>query len=138
MEISIDLEIPMGHRLLNYPGRCAHLHGHNYQITVSIEGNPNHLGLVVDYGELKDKVRHLLDQFDHSMILCDLDSMSKMPGRVVLINHNPSAENLASLWFNLLQDNAIRPKEVRVRETSKTEAIARGVDRNVRITEVRT
>lgn len=130
-----DIEVPMGHRLVNYKGRCAHPHGHNYLISVEIEGVPNSLGLVMDYSDLKYKVMTVLDQFDHSFILYDSDPLVQtMTGyRLILLNCNPSAENIASCLFNQFQDHQLQVRKVIVRETLKTSAIATAVDRGIRM-----
>lgn len=132
MRISVTAELSMGHRLLGYHGLCANLHGHNYEITVSVDGNADEMGLVVDYKELKRVLRGVLEPFDHAMVLVKTDPEREMllsNNKIVLLSVNPSAENLASLWFNLMFDAGYAPSEVRVRETRDSLAIATSVDR---------
>jgi 6-pyruvoyltetrahydropterin/6-carboxytetrahydropterin synthase len=135
MEVTVQREVPMGHRLYGYDGLCAFLHGHNYLFEVTIAGKPNDLGLVVDFKDLKNRLDEILVRFDHSMVLHEFDPSAKtlMAERVVLLTANPSAENLASLVFNALLDAGMPPTRVRVRETTDGWADATAVDRKVRI-----
>jgi len=141
MEISYTVEVPIGHRLSNYNGRCAHLHGHNYFFTVYVQGNVDGGGLVMDYSALK-KVMHdaILDKLDHAMVLFfgdpAVDAVRGLQSRMVTITVQPSAENLATLVYNMLRDREILVTKVVVCETSKSSAIADKTDRSVRIKEV--
>ena len=64
-----------GHRLLNYDGKCRHLHGHNGRIEVDIEARElDQLGMVLDFGVVKGVVRTWVDNnLDHRMLLCKHD-----------------------------------------------------------------
>jgi 6-pyruvoyltetrahydropterin/6-carboxytetrahydropterin synthase len=53
----------VGHR------KCEHLHGHNWRVGVTIEGEPDKRGLVVDFLELKKFVEDLCDKYDHRLLL---------------------------------------------------------------------
>ena len=137
MDISISIELCMGHRLYGYQGKCANLHGHNYNIEFWVNGNPSEdLGLVVDFGDLKSTIKGILDDFDHAMVLMDGDPfeehLKSEISKHVIINVNPSAENLSSLWYNLCRNEGVRVSKVVVRETSDSCAVAERVDRSVR------
>jgi len=73
------------HRLPNYEGQCANLHGHRWEVEVEIAGEiDSKTGMIVDFGILKSMVKEtFLDEFDHSY----------------LNNHslNPTVENLLRL-----------------------------------------
>ena len=44
-----------GHRLLNYNGKCAHLHGHNGKAVITVETPTlDALGMVVDFTKIKE------------------------------------------------------------------------------------
>ncbi len=49
--------------------KCEHLHGHNWRLSVTVEGEQNELGLVVDFLELKSIVGKICDTYDHRLIL---------------------------------------------------------------------
>ncbi len=50
-------------------GTCERLHGHNYQVTVSINGEVSSHGMVIDFRVLKQRLRHLCNQWDHQILL---------------------------------------------------------------------
>lgn len=50
--------------------RCEPLHGHNYRVSVSLEGALDEESwYVVDFSELKRIMRQLCDEIDHKMLL---------------------------------------------------------------------
>lgn len=77
------------HHLPNYDGDCHKLHGHTYQLDVTISGVVKADGFVLDFKKMKriisDKV---ISQFDHSYINEYIE--------------NPTAENIIIKIWNLL------------------------------------
>ncbi len=67
-------DIPMAHRAHAHPGHCAHLHGHNWAITLTFAcRETDSLGFVVDFGGLRF-VRDWIDQhLDHACVLSEND-----------------------------------------------------------------
>ena len=139
MDIAIKVEVPIGHRLYGYPGKCAHAHGHNYNIEFWINGNPDaELGLVMDFKDLKSHVDLLLDPFDHAMVLMDgdplEDALLTLRSKHIILNVNPSAENLCSLLFNQARDlEGLRVSKIVIQETSDSYATTDRVSRDVRV-----
>ncbi len=70
MTIARQFHWEMGHRLPFHTGGCANIHGHSYKLWVEIEGEVDDNGMLMDYGDMKDAVKPVLDRFDHSF-LCD-------------------------------------------------------------------
>src|SRR6185312_17415265 len=60
-----------GHRLLNYAGKCKHLHGHNGRAVVTLEAPAlDPLGMVLDFTEIKRVLGTWIDDaLDHRMLL---------------------------------------------------------------------
>ena len=61
--VSRQIDFCYGHRLLDYPGRCRHLHGHNGRAIISFESS--HLddgGMVLDFSEIKRVVSGWIDE----------------------------------------------------------------------------
>lgn len=52
-----------------YPGFREHLHGHNYRVSVDIEGALGPQGYVVDFGIVKKVARSICDRLDERTIL---------------------------------------------------------------------
>ena len=71
------------HNLYNYQGDCSRLHGHSYKLCVTVEGNIDKNGFVLDFGWVKDVVKkNIIDVYDHRY----LNDM---------FDFNPTAENMA-------------------------------------------
>lgn len=74
------------HKLEDYEGDCANLHGHQWNVEVEIDANVlDEQGMVVDFKEVKKVVK----QFDHGYIN-------------EMVDFNPTAENLAEYFVNEL------------------------------------
>jgi 6-pyruvoyltetrahydropterin/6-carboxytetrahydropterin synthase len=85
-------DISCGHRVHGHESVCAHLHGHNYRIYFTIEGQQDHLGRVIDFGVIKRLLCTWLDNtWDHKFLISDLDPW----GGVCPVPFNPTAENMA-------------------------------------------
>ena len=71
-------------------------HGHNYELVVKVTGEPDpETGFVYDMKELKDLVsREVLRKFDHKNLNLDTEEFQ---------NLNPTAENIATVIWNLLR-----------------------------------
>ena len=66
-EIFVKTHFSAAHRLVNYPGDCAHLHGHNWDVVVTLGVQElDELGLAVDFREVKQELGRLLDELDHT------------------------------------------------------------------------
>ena len=69
--VTREISFCYGHRLLDYSGKCRHLHGHNGRAVITLaaaELDP--LGMVLDFSRLKRVVGGWIDEaLDHKMIL---------------------------------------------------------------------
>jgi len=125
----------VSHRLVSsYSTKCQSIHGHSYLFEVSLESehlNPD--GMVMDFGELKDKLSHLFDSWDHSFMFYTKDPLAHhykamlevVPMRMVEVDYNPTAENMAYHIFRACVENNLPVSEVRVQETATGWAVAR-------------
>jgi 6-pyruvoyltetrahydropterin/6-carboxytetrahydropterin synthase len=60
-----------------YPGFREALHGHNYQVGVSIEGRLGATGYVLDFGLIKQVTKEIVDRLDeHTIIPADSDCLT--------------------------------------------------------------
>ncbi|MHA2287506.1 MAG: 6-pyruvoyl trahydropterin synthase family protein [Promethearchaeota archaeon] len=59
---------------LKEPFQCSKLHGHNYYISVEIEAPLDENYFVVDFIELKEKIKTIAETLDHSVLIPDLSS----------------------------------------------------------------
>ncbi|MBI4346410.1 MAG: 6-carboxytetrahydropterin synthase [Elusimicrobia bacterium] len=112
-----------GHRLLNYAGKCRFLHGHNGLIEVRVKsGRLDRLGMVVDFGDIKEKVQRWVDaELDHRMILNEKDPLIPEFRRrgepFVTLKGNPTAENIARHIFRYARSQKLAVASVRLWET---------------------
>ena len=79
-------------------GKCnnPNYHGHNYELEVKVIGIVNEdTGYVIDTKQLSDIIKeHILDKFDHKNLNLDVAAFKDL---------NPTAENIASVIFNILR-----------------------------------
>lgn len=62
-----------GHRLPGYHGKCREIHGHNAIVEVEVDGHANpfadpYAGMIMDFGDLKNIVKPIIDTLDHKML----------------------------------------------------------------------
>ncbi|MDP6119029.1 MAG: 6-carboxytetrahydropterin synthase [Planctomycetota bacterium] len=120
-----------GHRLLNYSGKCRHLHGHNGRLEIDLDSNAlDELGMVMDFGDVKAVVKRWIDEnLDHRMILHRDDPavefLKQQNEPMFLIDTNPTAESIAALIFNFATDQGLPVSEVRLWETASSYASCR-------------
>ncbi len=112
-----------GHRLLNYKGKCQHLHGHNADAIITLEsGSLDARGMVVDFTDIKAVVKEWLDnELDHTLLLSRNDPLlpllEEAGERVFVMDDNPTAENIARLIFEFVARQGFPVVEVSLWET---------------------
>lgn len=115
-EVSVEQTFASGHALRGYKGKCENVHGHNYRVRVTIEGDRlNSIGLLVDFVEIKRLMKGAIDYLDHKFIN-DLPPFTEW---------NPTAENMARYFYDEVRKGLesgatevpTRVKEVLVWET---------------------
>jgi 6-pyruvoyltetrahydropterin/6-carboxytetrahydropterin synthase len=100
-EIKKTFEISASHKLnLPYDSPCQRWHGHNYFVTICCRGERDANGMVVDFSEVKKKIKDVLDHRclnDIKGIGFDILNAEDLEDRE-LIHLNPTAENIA-FWI---------------------------------------
>ncbi len=92
-EVKIITDFSAAHNLRNFRGKCENLHGHNWKVEVVLRGRElDESGVLVDFKEVKDATREVLNELDHHY-LNDLPFFRE---------HNPSSENIAHYLFERL------------------------------------
>ena len=124
-EVAVERTFSAGHSLREYKGKCENVHGHNYRVRVTLQGERlASNGLLVDFVEMKKHLMTIIDRLDHQFIN-DLE-----PFTII----NPSAENLAKYFYDELADKRrgagfgvpVTIAEVRIWETDTSIAAYRG------------
>jgi 6-pyruvoyltetrahydropterin/6-carboxytetrahydropterin synthase len=112
-EVMIERNFSSAHQLRGYKGKCENLHGHNYRVEIYARGSElNNIGLLVDFGELKEAADEVVRYLDHRNI-------NELPPFDAELN--PSAENLARYILERVGaacgDERVRVYKVRCFET---------------------
>ena len=137
MHITRRLEFDAGHRIPNHNSQCKHLHGHRYAIEITLSGEvittegASEQGMVMDFSDVKRIAKErVVDAWDHAFLVYRndrvvLDFLQTLPGhKTVVLDVVPTAENLAKVAFDLLDDayrdvfgNELKLERVRLYET---------------------
>lgn len=121
--VSREIDFCYGHRLLNYDGKCRHLHGHNGKAVVVLQAERlDDRGMLVDFSEIKQHVQRWIDEnLDHNLLLCRDDPLLPVlrdrGERVFVMDVNPTAENIARLIFETARAAGLPVLEVTLWET---------------------
>ena len=113
IRITKEFKFEMAHALKGYDGPCRNIHGHSYELLVTISGHPitdessPKLGMVMDFGDLKKIVRKtIVDVFDHALVLNssmpnDLtEKLSENFEKVILLDYQPTSELMIADFAN--------------------------------------
>jgi 6-pyruvoyltetrahydropterin/6-carboxytetrahydropterin synthase len=120
-EVSVEQTFAAGHALRNYKGKCENVHGHNYRVRITMQGDQlDSTGLLVDFLDVKQLIGAVVDYLDHNFI-------NDLPPFDLL---NPSAENIAKYFYDrvsggLKSEVPVRVAEVRIWETDTSSAVYR-------------
>lgn len=121
--VTREITFCYGHRLLNYEGKCRHLHGHNGKAVITLSADSlDLLGMVMDFSRLKRIVGAWIDEnLDHKMLLNRDDPLLpflRQQGEpVFVLDVNPTAENIARLIFEITSKQGFPVVEVKLWET---------------------
>ncbi len=90
-------------------GKCSnpHYHGHNYDLIVSVTGEPRpETGYVFDMKVLSNLIRDsVLNKFDHKNLNLDTEYFQKL---------NPTAENIAIVIWQILRQKIDPELELKI------------------------
>lgn len=114
LELTTYTELEIAHRLLtSYAQRCRHLHGHRYEVEISVTGKHEFLnkdGMIVDFKRLKEVVKTVLDdQWDHGACFNAEDPIGQAMlqdaenSRLHIVDANPTLEWMVCHWAKELQ-----------------------------------
>ena len=121
--VTREISFCYGHRLLEYSGKCRHLHGHNGRAVITLAAaDLDALGMVMDFSRLKRVVGAWIDEhLDHKMLLHRDDPvlpLLRQQGEpVYVMDVNPTAENIARLLFEVTAEQGFPVVEVKLWET---------------------
>lgn len=93
-QVTVREHFDAAHCLRGYGGRCERLHGHRFEVAVTLAGDTlNEIGILYDFTELKAQLKELLARLDHYSL-----------NEVAPFNtENPSSENIARFIYEDLK-----------------------------------
>tara|TARA_S200000501_G_C20822862_1_gene743664 strand:+ start:753 stop:1208 length:456 start_codon:yes stop_codon:yes gene_type:complete len=116
LTITRKFEFDAGHRIPDHKSLCKNLHGHRYQLEITLKGSIiendgcSENGMLMDFSDIKlITKKNLIDIWDHSFIVYEKDFEVKnfletiKNHRTVVVNKIPTVENLAKFAFEILK-----------------------------------
>jgi 6-pyruvoyltetrahydropterin/6-carboxytetrahydropterin synthase len=126
----------MAHAIYGYSGACKNIHGHSYELHVSVspvEMEKDYIpapGFIIDFRELKKLViSAVIETLDHKLVLSK-DYLAKNPAvhsqeNLVIWEAEPTAENLLIYIQRILSESippAVKLAELKLYETKDSYA----------------
>lgn len=125
IRITKEFRFEAAHALKGYDGPCRNVHGHSYELAVTVSGLPGRdsgspkYGMVMDFGDLKCIIKsNIIDIFDHALILHSLLKEENIipPGEpftnVVYVDYQPTSENI--LLDMVVRIQGVLPKGIKL------------------------
>ena len=98
--LTVRTSFSAAHRLREYDGNCERLHGHNWQVEVTVVSEVlDDQGIALDFRAIKSAVNDLLAGLDHRY-LNEVSPFDRL---------NPSSENLARYLFEEMEKKVPPP-----------------------------
>jgi 6-pyruvoyltetrahydropterin/6-carboxytetrahydropterin synthase len=139
IRITKQFSFESGHALYGYDGKCKNIHGHSYQLDVTVIGQPItdpedvKYGMVIDFTDLKRIVnQEIVSVFDHAMVFNKntphLELANDLASRghdIILVDYQPTSEmmviDFAEKIKKLLPAN-VQLHALKLRETATSYA----------------
>ena len=101
--LTVRASFAAAHRLREYDGNCERLHGHNWQVEVSVASERlDDRGIALDFRAIKAAVNDLLSGLDHRY-LNEVPPFDRL---------NPSSENVARYLFEEMERKLPAPARI--------------------------
>ncbi|MCK9204672.1 MAG: 6-carboxytetrahydropterin synthase [Bacteroidales bacterium] len=136
IRITKEFRFEAAHALWGHDGPCKNIHGHSYELTVTVMGAPDtnpesaKLGMVMDFGDLKKIVNNrIVDQFDHALLLNKnqgneaIHKAEEPFGKVVFLPYQPTSENFLLDFAARIKEalpSGVKLHSIRLRETNSS------------------
>lgn len=123
--VSKEFTFDAAHHLHAYEGKCKNLHGHTYKVVFGISGFPDEIGLVIDFGDIKQIWKeHIEVYLDHRYLNEMLPPMNTTAENMVVWIFEQMENHLQSDTYRTRYDGA-RVEFVRLFETPTSYAETR-------------
>ncbi len=121
------------HSLTGYDGLCKNIHGHSYELQVTMAGYPIEdqnspkLGMVMDFSDLKKIVKEVIvTPFDHALVLRSdvpetlISELKNLYEKIILLDYQPTSELMLADFAERIKAKLpgnIKLKHLLLRET---------------------
>lgn len=139
IRITKQFSFETGHALYGYDGKCKNVHGHSYNLYVTVIGTPISdaknvkYGMVIDFGDLKKIVKaEIVDVFDHATVFNKntphLELAKELQDRghnVILVDYQPTSEMMVIDFAKKIKSqlpNNIKLHSLKLQETATSYA----------------
>jgi 6-pyruvoyltetrahydropterin/6-carboxytetrahydropterin synthase len=136
IRVTKEFRFEAAHALTGYDGVCRNIHGHSYELSVTVIGSPMNRndspknGMVIDFNEIKKIVKKdIIDHFDHALILRSVGEKNELSdrgepfGNIVLVDYQPTIENILLDFANRIKTllpPGIKLFALKLRETANS------------------
>lgn len=126
------------HLLKDYDGPCKNIHGHSYELHVTVMGLPiTNLqspknGMVIEFSDFKEIIdRLIVKELDHSLILPEsvnpllIKTLKDLDQKIVIKKFQPTCENLLYEFAEIISKNLptnVKLKHIKLFETRSSYA----------------
>ena len=132
-EIGMDI----AHYLVGYDGKCKNIHGHRYRLIVKVSAEELQTegqlrGMVDDFGNIKEALKKISDQFDHKLLLEDNAEGRKIAEffkenefgfDVVFVPYRTTVEEMSRDIYRKIKSYGVHVTEVEMYETPTNSCI---------------
>jgi 6-pyruvoyltetrahydropterin/6-carboxytetrahydropterin synthase len=135
IRITKQFSFETGHALYGYDGKCKNIHGHSYQLFVTVIGKPisnsEHVkfGMVIDFSDLKKIIKEeIVNVFDHATVFNKntphvelAKELSDRGHDVILVDYQPTSEMMVIDFAEKIKNrlpNTIKLHALKLQETT--------------------
>ena len=138
IRVTKEFRFEAAHALSGYDGPCRNVHGHSYELSVTVTGTPvtdrqsTKLGMVMDFGDLKKIIKkQIVDPFDHALLLNaglpreELQRFGEPFTNIVFLPYQPTSENFLLDFAKRIREllpQGVLLHSIRLRETASSYA----------------
>lgn len=133
LRLTRQFSFQMAHALDQYDGKCRNIHGHNYKLFVTVEGQPasqrqgngSEEGMVIDFGRLREIVdAAVVSRYDHAFVVREGSPFEAIEGtKKLVVPFQPTCENLLLDFASKLDGlfpEGVRLQSLRLYETDNS------------------
>ena len=135
IRITKQFSFETGHALYGYDGKCKNIHGHSYQLFVTVIGKPisnsEHVkfGMVIDFSDLKKIINEeIVNVFNHATVFNKntphvelAKELSDRGHDVILVDYQPTSEMMVIDFVQKIKNrlpNTIKLHALKLQETT--------------------